>query len=214
MQIMVQGFTWNGNKNLFKEALNQTADEIQPLHKLVTIANFLSILVNCWLDPMNKTTFSCRVFVKVATSDLKASRAASSSMFFISMIRIATSPCHLPLKTIEQTWLIIEHKKSWISSNTWWESPSTNRFFNFQIIKWNIPFAIWNWTLTSNASIGCGWVLTFQMSKYCCTSWTWRSWSSRTCYKILVSKFAFFTHCDFHHLAKKKIKTIFTLTKK
>lgn len=108
-----------------------------PLHRLVTIASFGGFMQ----APMKRITFSCLVFRKVATSNLKASSVASSSIFSMSRIFTATSPCHCPLctaskkllsymKAIIDCWLLTRRKSS-----------RTNLVPNFKLFVRNVPFS-------------------------------------------------------------------------
>ena len=72
-----------------------------PLHKLVTMANLGGFMQ----APINKMTFSCRVFLKVATSWRNASRVAASSFSSFVLVKshtfIATSPHQCPRCTVK-----------------------------------------------------------------------------------------------------------------
>lgn len=66
---------------------------------LVTIANSGGFIQ----APINKTIFSCLVFLRVAISCLKAKSWASKSIAgLIGIFLIATGPCHLPLKVVKE----------------------------------------------------------------------------------------------------------------
>ena len=127
--------------------------KVFPLHKLVTMANLGGFMQ----APINKMTFSCRVFLKVATSWRNASRVAASSFSSFVLVKshtfIATSPHQCPRCTVKIE--RIDLKINWhgkkmqnilLNSNAFAKtlrSPISELLCNFEAFCWSLLWTPW-----------------------------------------------------------------------